>query len=46
MAIEPGYAAWALGRIGGRKAKSILESRLQREDSEYVKTEIEAALAI
>ena len=40
-----GYAAWALGRIGGRKARSILESRLQREDSEHVKTEIKAALA-
>jgi epoxyqueuosine reductase len=40
-----GYAAWAVGRIGGRKAKSILESRLQREDSNFVKTEIEAALA-
>ncbi len=40
-----GYAAWALGRIGGRKARSILESRLQREDSEHVKNEIEAALA-
>jgi epoxyqueuosine reductase len=45
-ALIRGYAAWALGRISGRKAKSILESRLQREDSEYVKTEIEVALAI
>jgi epoxyqueuosine reductase len=40
-----GYAAWALGRIGGRKARSVLESKLKREDSEYVKTEIKAALA-
>jgi|APFre7841882590_1041340.scaffolds.fasta_scaffold10261_2 epoxyqueuosine reductase len=44
-ALIRGYAAWALGRIGGRKAKSVLESRLKREDSKYVKTEIEAALA-
>ena len=44
-ALIRGYAAWALGRIGGRKAKSVLESRLKREDSKYVKTEIKAALA-
>lgn len=42
-ALIRGYAAWALGRIGGRKAVSVLESRLKREDSKYVKTEIEAA---
>lgn len=40
-----GYAAWAPGRIGNLKAKSVLESRLKREDSKYVKTEIETALA-
>jgi epoxyqueuosine reductase len=40
-----GYAAWAVGRIGGPRAKSILESRLKQEDSKYVKTEIEAAQA-
>jgi epoxyqueuosine reductase len=42
-ALIRGYAAWALGRIGGRKAESVLESRLKQEDSKYVKTEIEAA---
>ena len=26
-----GYAAWALGRIGGAKARAVLESRLKRE---------------
>jgi epoxyqueuosine reductase len=40
-----GYAAWALGRIGGNKARAILESRLKREDSKSVIVEIEAALA-
>jgi epoxyqueuosine reductase len=40
-----GYAAWALGRIGGNKAKSVLASRLKRESAMPVRTEIEAALA-
>jgi len=39
------YAAWALGRIGGGKAKAVLESRLKREDSSSVMAEIKAALA-
>jgi epoxyqueuosine reductase len=39
------YAAWALGRIGGPKAKSRLESRLKREVSHSVKKEIKTALA-
>jgi epoxyqueuosine reductase len=39
-----GYAAWALGRIGGGKAKVVLESLLKREDSDFVRTEIKAAL--
>lgn len=39
-----GYAAWALGRIGGGKAKAVLESRSKREDSNFVITEIKAAL--
>jgi epoxyqueuosine reductase len=43
-ALIRGYAAWALGRIGTSKAKYVLESRLKREDSEFVKTEIKAAL--
>ncbi len=40
-----GYAAWALGRIGGPKAKSALESHLKREGSKCVITEIKLALA-
>jgi epoxyqueuosine reductase len=40
-----GYAAWALGRIGGRGARSILESGLKRENANSVINEIEAALA-
>lgn len=40
-----GYAAWALGRIGGGKARNILESRLKREDSNFVIAEVKAALA-
>jgi len=40
-----GYAAWALGRIGGGKARAVLESRLKREDSDFVIAEVEAALA-
>ncbi|MHB8075199.1 epoxyqueuosine reductase [Desulfosporosinus fructosivorans] len=39
-----GYAAWALGKIGGRSAKQILEENLSRETSESVKTEIREAL--
>jgi epoxyqueuosine reductase len=39
-----GYAAWALGRIGGRSAKEILEKNLNQEPAESVKKEIEAAL--
>jgi epoxyqueuosine reductase len=40
------YAAWALGRIGGNKAKQVLDSSLARETSESVVKEIEAALAM
>ena len=39
-----GYAAWALGRIGGSKAKAVLESRLKREDSKFVIAEIKTGL--
>ncbi len=39
-----GYAAWALGRIGGAKARSALESRLKQEESTAVVAEIKAAL--
>lgn len=41
-----GYAAWALGKIGGDRAKQILETSLARETVESVKKEIEAALAV
>jgi len=41
-----GHAAWALGRIGGNRAKKALESSLSRETSEYVIGEIKAALAM
>jgi epoxyqueuosine reductase len=40
-----GYAAWALGRIGGSKARAVLESRLKREDSKFVIAEIKTELA-
>ncbi len=40
-----GYAAWALGRIGGSRARQILEASLARETDEFTKKEIEAALA-
>jgi len=40
-----GYSAWALGKIGGGKARGILESRLKREDSSAVVVEIKAALS-
>ncbi len=42
--LARGYAAWALGRIGGAKARALLESRLNREPSDFVRSEIEAAL--
>ncbi len=40
-----GHAAWALGKIGGADARRILESCLSRDDSEYMRGEISAALA-
>jgi epoxyqueuosine reductase len=40
-----GYAAWALGKIGGSKARAVLESRLKREDSKFVIAEIKTELA-
>lgn len=39
-----GYAAWGLGRIGGEKARSVLDRRLNKESSSYVISEIRAAL--
>jgi len=40
-----GYAAWALGRIRGGKTRAVLESRLKREESNFVIAEIKEALA-
>ena len=39
-----GYAAWALGKIGGRVAEQILVDYNRREASDSVKKEITAAL--
>ena len=39
-----GYAAWALGRIGGIRAKHILEASLERESDEFPGTEIRSAI--
>ena len=39
-----GYAAWALGKIGGNSAAMILRSSLAEEKSEGVKKEIESAI--
>jgi len=41
-----GYAAWALGQIGGSQAGQILEASLRRETTESARREIEAALAV
>ncbi|WP_407311891.1 epoxyqueuosine reductase [Desulfosporosinus sp. SB140] len=38
------YAAWALGKIGGSTAKQILEKNHQKQTSEAVQKEIDAAL--
>jgi epoxyqueuosine reductase len=40
-----GYAAWAIGNIGGMEATRILESSLVREKDGLIKQEIESALA-
>jgi epoxyqueuosine reductase len=42
--IVRGHAAWALGKIGGQKARRTLEARLRSEREEYVREEIRAAL--
>jgi len=41
-----GYAAWALGKIGGSQARKILETSLLRETDEFAKAEIQVALDI
>jgi epoxyqueuosine reductase len=43
--IVRGHTAWALGRIGGKKAQQALESGLSGESSEYVIKEIKTALS-
>jgi epoxyqueuosine reductase len=40
-----GHAAWALGRIGGRAARDVLEKRRSTDPSAQVQAEIEAALS-
>jgi epoxyqueuosine reductase len=40
-----GYAAWALGKIGGRRTKQVLEASLVRETDGSAKREIQDALA-
>ena len=39
-----GYAAWALGRIGGSQAREVLEAVRARETDEFAGKEIHAAL--
>jgi epoxyqueuosine reductase len=41
-----GYAAWALGKIGGSEARQILEASLARETKGLARKEIEAALTV
>ncbi len=41
-----GYAAWALGRIGGSQARQILEAGLAHETAKPARGEIKAALAV
>jgi epoxyqueuosine reductase len=40
------YAAWALGKIGGKESKQALEASLGLETSDQVKKEIQSALAM
>ena len=40
-----GHVAWALGKIGGAKAKAILDIRRRSESEEKVRKEMEEALA-
>ena len=43
--VVRGHAAWALGRIGGARARRALERARPGEPDERVRAEIEAALA-
>lgn len=40
------YTAWALGRIGGKKSKALLEKALGREEPGKTSEEMKAALAL
>ncbi len=40
------HVAWALGKIGGRKARAALEKRRSLETDEIVRREIREALAV
>lgn len=39
-----GYAAWALGKIGGKKSKELLNSALNNEEDEDITAEVEFAI--
>jgi epoxyqueuosine reductase len=45
-ALVRGYAAWAIGKIGGTQGREILESGLARETAESVQKEIRDALPL
>ena len=41
-----GYAAWALDKIGGSRARQILETGLAHETAESARSEIDATLTV
>jgi epoxyqueuosine reductase len=43
-ALVRGHAAWALGRVGGKTARMVLEQAAQNEQDDGVQAEIQAAL--
>lgn len=43
-ALGRDYTVWAIGRIGGRSAKQVLENKHVQETVDSVKKEIKAAL--
>ena len=44
-ALVRGHAAWALGQVGGDDALRALKTALEVEEEEWVRAEIEGALA-
>ncbi len=44
-ALVRGHAAWALGRIGGRMARDVLEDALQREPDDHVRHEMRISIS-